>query len=312
MRKAVIETLVRIARKDPRVVLLTGDLGFTVVEPFADEFPERFFNVGVAEQNMVGIASGLAEAGLIPFTYSIVTFASLRPYEFIRNGPIAQQLPVRILGVGGGFDYGTAGLTHYGLEDLGVMRIQPGITVIAPADYRQAATALEATWDLPGPIYIRVGKEEAATVPGLSGAFHLGHSELIRQGKDVLLVTIGSLAGAVVEAAKVLASDGVQAQVMVVSSFNPSPCDDLAEALRSFPVALSVEAHYLNGGLGSLVAEVIAENGIGCRLVRCGVKQTPTGEVGSARYMDHLHGLSSQAIVSTALSALEVRSLTRM
>src|SRR5215211_9149428 len=142
MRRAFVQTLVELASQDPRVLLLTGDLGYMVVEPFAEAFPDRFFNAGVAEQNMVGLATGLAEAGFIPFVYSIVTFASLRPYEFIRNGPILHQLPVRIVGIGGGFEYGTAGVSHYGLEDIGVMRIQPGLTIIAPADFQQTRTAL--------------------------------------------------------------------------------------------------------------------------------------------------------------------------
>src|SRR5580658_5156121 len=118
MRKMFVETLVNLAEQDERVMLLTGDLGFGVVEPFMSKFPKRFINVGVAEQNMVGVATGLAESGFIPFVYSIVTFATLRPYEFIRNGPILHQFPVRIVGVGGGMEYGHNGASHYGLEDI--------------------------------------------------------------------------------------------------------------------------------------------------------------------------------------------------
>src|SRR3989440_5762915 len=149
MRAAFIRGLVEIADRDPRVLLVTGDLGFTVIEPFADRYPERFFNAGVSEQNMVGLATGLAEAGFIPFVYSIATFATLRPYEFIRNGPIQHQLPVRIVGVGGGLEYGSNGLSHYGLEDVAVMRAQPSLTIIAPSDHQQARAAVLASWDLP-------------------------------------------------------------------------------------------------------------------------------------------------------------------
>ena len=171
MRTTFVRALVEVAAKDDRVMLLTGDLGFTVVEPFAECFPDRFLNVGVAEQNMVGVATGLAEAGFVPFVYSIATFATLRPYEFIRNGPVLHGLPVRIVGVGGGFEYGTNGVSHYALEDIAVMRTQPGLTVIAPADFHQARSALLETIDLPGPIYFRLGKDESATVPGLDGRF---------------------------------------------------------------------------------------------------------------------------------------------
>ncbi len=286
-------------------MLLTGDLGFTVVEPFREEFPDRFFNVGVAEQNMVGVATGLAEAGFIPFVYSIVTFASLRAYEFVRNGPIAHQLPVRLVGIGGGFDYGTAGMTHYGLEDLAVMRIQPGITVVVPADEDQAAAALTATSGLSGPIYFRIGKDDGRTVSGLNGAFRLGRAERVREGKDLVLVAAGSLSCNAVAAAEELKEGGIQASVVVVSSLNPPPTQDLAETLVNFPLTVTVEAHYVNGALGSVVAETIAENGLRCHLVRCGVKETPHGLVGSSRYMDEQHGLSDSGVVQVVLKALE-------
>ncbi|HEY4939313.1 MAG TPA: 1-deoxy-D-xylulose-5-phosphate synthase, partial [Actinomycetota bacterium] len=125
MRRAFVQELAEIAERDARILLITGDLGFSVVEPFADRHPDRFFNAGVAEQNMVGLATGLAESGFIPFVYSIATFAALRPYEFVRNGPVLHNLPVRIVGTGGAFDYGTAGPTHHALEDVGIMRMQP-------------------------------------------------------------------------------------------------------------------------------------------------------------------------------------------
>ena len=123
MRGAFVRTLMDLAEQDPRVVLMTADLGYALMEPFAEKFPSRFINVGVAEQNMIGLSTGMAEAGFIPFVYSIAPFAALRPYEFIRNGPILHQLPMRIVGVGGGFEYGNAGVTHHALEDVGVMRV---------------------------------------------------------------------------------------------------------------------------------------------------------------------------------------------
>src|SRR4051812_30183692 len=159
MRKAMIKALVELAERDPRVLFLTADLGYTVVEPFAERFPDRFFNVGVAEQNMLGLATGLAEGGFIPYVYSIATFSALRPYEFIRNGPVLQKLPVRIIGVGGGFEYAPAGPTHYALEDVGALRMLPGLQVIAPADFRQCRSAFLSVHDAPGPAYFRLGKD---------------------------------------------------------------------------------------------------------------------------------------------------------
>lgn len=304
MRAAFATTLTELAERDSRIVLLTGDLGFMALESFSERFPHRFFNVGVAEQNMVGLATGLAEAGFLPFVYSIVTFASLRPYEFIRNGPILQHLPVRIVGIGGGFEYGSAGASHHGLEDVGVMRIQPGITVIAPADYRQTRTALLASYDLPGPIYYRLGKDDTSVVPALDGRFCLGRAETLGNGSDVLIVTMGSIAIEAAAAAQALAAHDVASTVMVIASVQPAPFADLAVALARFPVALTVEAHYSTGGIGSLVAEVIAEGGYPCRVVRCAVNTTTSGRSGSQDYLYRANALSRDALVDAALGAL--------
>ncbi len=307
MRGALTRTLVQLAEEDPRILLLTGDLGYMALEPFAERFPDRFFNVGVAEQNMVGLATGLAEAGFIPFVYSIVTFASLRAYEFIRNGPVLHQLPVRIAAVGGGFEYGHNGLTHYGLEDVGVMRIQPGITVISPADYEQARAAFLATWNLPGPVYYRLGKDDKTVIPDLGGRFELGRTQLIRNGADVLMVVMGSIATEAASAGAALADHGVSCAVAVVSTLNPASADDLSALLARFSLVLAVEAHYVVGGLGSLISESVAEQGLPCRVVRCGVRNTLRGISGSQDYLHRAHRLSSAELVETALRELRRR-----
>ena len=304
MRAAFCRTLVDLAANDPRIVLLTGDLGFTVLEPFVERFPDRFYNVGVAEQDMIGIATGLAEAGYIPYVYSIATFAALRPYEFIRNGPVLHQLPVRIAGIGGGFEYGHAGATHHGLEDIGVLRLQPGLTLVCPADWRQAAHAIVATSTLPGPVYYRLGKDDRTVVPGLDGRFRLGGLEIVRRGEDLLMVSAGAITADASAAARALAAGGIATTLAVVSSFNPSPDDDLARLLDRFALVTTIEAHYVTGGLGSLVAEIVAERGLRCRLVRVAVRDMPRGVSGSQAYLQELHGISSASIVNTVRLAL--------
>jgi len=299
VRAAFARTLAELAERDARVVLMTGDLGFMALEPFSERFPDRFFNVGVAEQNMVGLATGLAEAGFVPFLYSIATFASLRGYEFFRNGPIAHRLPVRLIGVGGGFEYGSAGPTHHGLEDVGVMRLQPGLTVVAPADHRQARRALLETWDHPGPIYYRIGKDDRTEVPGLEGRFTLGRSELVRSGETVALVAMGSMAATAVSAAEEL-----DAAALVVSTLNPPSTDELASQLSRFERIFTVEAHYVSGGLGSLVAEVVAERNLSCTLSRFGVQRASDGRSGSPGYYLDRHELSKEAIVRRVQAAL--------
>ena len=304
MRSAFAQTLLDLAEADERIVLLTGDLGFAVLEPFAERYPDRFWNAGVAEQNMVGVATGLAEAGYTPYVYSIATFASMRGYEFVRNGPILHELPVRVVGVGGGMDYGHNGVTHYALEDAGIMRVQPGISVVAPADPEQTHAALPSIQQLPGPVYLRLGKE-SQSVPGLDGRFALGRAERIGEGGDVALVALGGMAATAVEAAELLAADGVDASVLVVSSLNPAPTADLVEALADVPLALSAEAHYVNGALGSLVAETIAEHALPCRLVRAGLRATPIGATGSRPHLYERHGLAPAQLAASALRALD-------
>jgi len=304
MRRAFVRTITELTERDSRILLLTGDLGYTILEPFADRFPDRFFNVGVAEQNMVGLATGLAEAGFIPFIYSISTFASLRPYEFIRNGPIHARLPVRIVGIGGGFEYGHAGITHHALEDIALMRAQPGITVVAPADYEQAASALVKTWDLPGPIYYRLGKDDLTIIPGLKGRFELGRAQLIGKGRDALIITMGSIAYEAALAIEGLSAKGISSTMMVIASVNPAPIQDLSELLPNFKVAVTVEAHYVNGGIGSMVAEVIAEQNFACKLIRCGVKSPFNGISGSQNFLQHKYGLSAIHLTETISRAL--------
>ena len=311
MRLEFVKTLLEMAERDPRILLLTGDLGYLVLEPFRDRFPDRFFNVGVAEQNMLGLATGLAEDGYVPFVYSIATFATLRPFEFIRNGPVHHNLPVRIVGVGGGYDYGPAGPTHHALEDIGVMRTQPGLAVIAPADHSQAATALRATKDLEGPVYYRIGKDDRTVIPGLDGRFELGRAQVCREGRDLLFIAMGSVAKEASLAADALGEQGITAGVMVVASLNPPPVEDIAEALSRYTVMLTVEAHYIVGGVGSLVSEVAAERGSPCRVVRCGVKRAPGGVTGSHDYLNSLHGLTSGALVEAAWRALTLSEVAQ-
>ena len=307
MRAAILRTLTDLAANDPRVVLLTGDLGFMVVESFAERFPDRFWNVGVAEQDMIGIATGMAEAGFLPFTYSIATFAALRPYEFVRNGPVHQRLPVRVLAVGGGFEYGSAGPTHHGLEDVAVMRALPGLTVVAPADHEQAAAALSATWDLPGPVYFRLGKDDRSVVPGLDGRFGLGRAEMVRLGgARIVLVALGPVAREAVAAAELLSGQGLDCPVVVVASVSPAPVDDLLEAFAGAHTVVTVEAHSIVGGLGSLVSEIVAEHGLGCRVVRCGVRSAPDGVGGSEAFLNARHGLDGEGISRAVEAAAQV------
>ena len=307
MRRELIETLVSLAAEDERIVLLTGDLGFAALEPFAERFPDRFINAGVAEQNMVGMATGLAEAGLTPYVYSITTFATMRPYEFIRNGAVLHHLPIRVIGIGEGVDYGHNGMTHYALEDVSILRAQPGMTIAVPAASEQVNAILRAVQPLPGPAYLRVSKQ-SVSIPALAGNFELGQAIRLTEGEDATIVVMGAITEYALAAAELLADARVSVSVVVVSSIAPPPRADLIAALKGVPVTITMEAHYITGGLGSLVAETIAEEGLSTRLVRCGVKELPIGISGSREFMHEQLGLSPERIAATVLGALAVRS----
>jgi transketolase len=307
VRTALVETLLELAAADDRIFLVTGDLGWNVVEKFATAHPDRFLNAGVAEANMAGIATGLAQAGFVPFIYSIATFTSMRCYEQVRNGAVLHHLPVRVVGIGGGYAYGHAGPTHHALEDLAIARTQPGLTVLVPADPAQTRTIVRASMDLPGPAYLRVGKGGNAEVPGLGGRFALGRPEVVREGSDVLFLACGSVVHEALAAARDLEGDKVSAAVAVLAHLPFTAGDALSALIRRFPSVVTVEEGYVAGGLGSLVAEAIVEQGLGTRLERRGVRESPTSASGSEAYMRRQCGLDAASLAAAARHCLAAR-----
>lgn len=311
MRNDFIDELCAAAATDERVLLLTADLGFSVVEGFAERFPDRFVNVGVAEQNLIGVATGLARDGYVPFVYSIATFASMRPYEFIRNGPVLHELPVRIIGTGGGVDYGHGGVTHFALEDVAILRSQPDLAVIVPADACQARAALRASFGVQGPVYFRIGRQ-APAIAALDRALTFGYriGSLWTTGDpapEVVLFAIGPVASEALDAARLLRATGTRVAVGVVSSFNPFPSAEAGGFAGQAQLAVSVEAHYRTGGLGSALAEALVDRGVGTPLLRLGVTDMPRGFAGSPEYLLERFGLTAPAIEQAARLALEER-----
>jgi len=197
----------------------------------------------------------------------------------------------------------TGGVTHFALEDVGIMRLQPGLTVVAPADASQTCAAVAATSRLPGPVYLRLGKG-ADSIDGLDGRFRIGKLELLGEGTEVAILTYGSITSEAVAAAGILRSHGVATTVAVAGCLAPSPSEDIADLLGGARLAVTVEAHYATGGLGSLVAETVAGLGLACRVVRCGITTLPTGATGDAGYLYEQHGVSAGQVAKAALDAL--------
>jgi transketolase len=253
---------------------------------------------------MIGIATGLAKTGFVPFCYSIATFASMRGYEQIRNGPVLHGLPVRVIGIGGGYAYGHAGPTHFALEDLVIMRGQPGMTVLAPADPAQTRAATRALTDLPGPAYLRVGKGGNPEVPGLAGRFGFDRPEVVRPGRDLLFITAGDIVFEALDAARILEQDGISAAVAVLAHLSQRPGDPLIELLAAYSAVVSVEEGYATGGLGALVAAAISTAGLRTRLLVRGVNEVFDGRSGSQSFMRTKHALDGVALATASRSML--------
>jgi transketolase len=272
MRTAFVKALCELAAADERIWLLCGDLGYSVLEPFIERFPKRFVNVGIAEQNMIGVAAGLAMTNRCIFTYSIVNFATFRCLEQIRTDVCYHNLPVKIVSVGGGFSYSSQGYTHHGLEDIGAMRALPNITIMAPCDPWEARNATLQLAASPGPSYLRLARTNEPVLSAPGTAWRDGEPFTLRDGGEVLVISYGPCLSEILQAVDM--SPELPVEVWSMPRLKPVPVHQLQDAAKRFPVIVKVEEGQIDGGLGSIVAEVIAELGIGTRLIRRGVDGT--------------------------------------
>lgn len=267
------ETLVRLGRADPRIVVVTADLGnSTRIERFKRAFPDRFFNVGVAEQNMTAVASGLAASGLIPVISSYAVFASLRAAEFVRVDLAYNRRNVKVLGTLAGVSFGQGGPTHHAIEDLAYMRAVPSMVVVSPCDGYQTAKALEAALAHDGPVYIRIGRSMEPLVYEARERtpFTLGQANTVHEGDDVTVIACGVAVYHALSAAERAHRRGVGVRVLDMHTIKPLDTHAIRQAMEHTGGIITAEDHNIVGGLGSAVAEVIAESGRGCRFRRLG------------------------------------------
>ena len=298
MRTSFIETLCQVAEHDPRVWLVTGDLGYSVLEKFSSRFPERYLNAGVAEQNMVGVAAGLAMTGKVVFVYSIANFPTLRCLEQVRNDVCYHRLSVKIVAVGCGLAYGGHGYTHHGVEDLGVMSLLPHMTVLAPGDPIETRWATRTLVEHAGPAYLRLGKAGEPIVHTTEPAFKLGEAVQVVDGDRATLISTGGMLEMAVKVASILAARGVSIRVLSMPTLRP--IDDkriVAEAKRTGRI-VTLEEHG-SGGLGTMAGECLAQAGVGVRFVPLRLLPEPTLCAGSQAYLCGRHGLSLERIVET-------------
>ena len=300
MRKTFIDTLIHKASQNDKIWLLVADVGYNLVEPFRDEFPDRFINVGIAEQNMIGVAAGLALSGKTVFCYSLANFPVLRCFEQIRNDVCYHNLDVKIVSGGVGLTYGTLGASHHATEDVAVMRALPNMTVISPCDPIEAGLATEALCNSDKPAYLRLSKSGDKDIWNIGFAYDVGIANIIfNGGVDITLVSCGAIMGNVLEAKEILiAKYGIVPSVISMHTISPIDRCTLEDIGRKSEVIITIEEHNLSGGLGSAVAEAIADMGLQTKLVRIGLQDKFCYEVGSQEYLRKLNGLDADSIAN--------------
>lgn len=302
MRTAFIETLCELAEQEERIWLITGDLGYSVLERYATRFPDRYVNAGVAEQNMTGMAAGLALSGKIAFTYSIANFPVMRCLEQVRNDVCYHKADVKIVSVGGGFAYGPQGYTHHGIEDLAVMRAMPNMTVIAPGDPVEARLATRTVVDWPGPCFLRLGKAGEPLVYEEQPDFRIGKAIVVREGRDATIISTGGMLKTAVEGAKLLEAEGISVRVLSMHTVKPVDEEAVHAAARQTALIATVEEHSAIGGLHAAVLSVLPHGAAPCMRFAIPADMQTAG--GSQSYLEGLAGLSAPAIASAMRDAL--------
>lgn len=261
MKKTFVETLIKLAEKDEDIYLLTGDLGFSAFEKFAEKFPERFIDCGVAEQNMAGIAAGLALSGKKPYIYSIIPFVTMRCFEQIRNDICYQNLNVKIVGVGTGFSYGALGATHHATEDISIFRALPNITILSPADSVEAEKIIEQSYINRGPAYIRLDKAESFLVNKKS-KIKISEPNLVKTGKDGFIIATGNCLKQAIEISKKLEKNGIDIGLISLHTLKPLKEKLIVNKISGKKYLFTIEEHKGTGGLADILSSIIVKHNI--------------------------------------------------
>lgn len=288
---------------------MTADLGFKVLDGFASEFPRQYLNVGVAEQNMVGLATGMAMDGRVVFTYSIGNFSTLRCLEQIRNDACYHEANVKVVAVGGGFSYGPLGISHHATEDLSIMRALPNITIVAPGDQWEAREATKALAVTPGTCYLRLDKSPAPATARTKEVFFIGKARTVRDGSDITIVATGGILGAALEAADSLVEQGIACRVLSMHTIKPFDSEAILRACRETGGIVTVEEHTIHGGLGSLVAETCLDTGVRPNVFRrIGLRAGFSSIVGAQEYLRREYGMDAKSIATAVAELLSAGS----
>ncbi len=305
MRQAFINEIQKQAEQNSDIIILTGDLGYSVFENFQQKLPKQFFNTGIAEQNMAGVAAGLALEGKKVFIYSIVPFATMRCYEQIRNDICYHNIDVNIIGIGGGFAYGSAGFTHQALEDLAIMRVLPNMKIICPCDPQEASILAQQVLRGKGPFYIRLNRGGEMNIYPIMPEIEIGKAAIARSGKDITIFGIGAILNEAMLAAEILEKQGISAEVVSMHTLKPFDKDIILDRVKIRKAIFSLEEHSVIGGLNSVICEVLAGKGIKILFKALASEDKYFERVGSQACLRAKAGLDAQSIADAVINALK-------
>lgn len=303
MRNAFANEILKIALEDPRIVVLSGDIGNRLFDAFKAALPDRFYNCGVAEANMISLAAGLAAAGLRPVCYTITPFVTTRCLEQIKVDVCYHRMPVTIVGTGAGLSYAALGTTHHSFEDLAILRVLPDMRIAAPADAPELRAALRRAFSDSTPVYLRIGKKGEPQLTDPAAPFEFGQWREMRTGSDAILLSCGTVLAEALAAGEILAAEGIAASVWNCAGVKPLDCATL-ESLPDVPM-LTVEEHSVVGGFGAAVAEFFADRGLARRLKRCGIPDAFLHDCGEQSHARARCGIDARSLAD------QLRSLVR-
>ena len=299
MRDTFVRTLIGLAKENKNIELITGDLGFGVLKPFWEQLPDQFTNAGIAEQNMTTVAAGMALEGKIVFTYSIGNFPTLRCLEQIRNDCAYHQANVKIVCVGGGFVYGSLGMSHQATEDLAILRALPDVVVLAPGDLVEAEEATKAMVNYPGTCYLRLGRGGEKRIHDHIDNFQIGKAIQVKYGEKIAIFSTGAIFEEVEGAYDILTQKGFFPAVYTFPTVKPIDAEVIRDCAQRFDYIVTCEEHNIVGGFGSAVAEVMAEmKAKKASLIRIGLNDQYAVLVGNQKYLREKYGMSAEKIAA--------------
>lgn len=304
MRDTFVRTLVQLAKEDKRIELITGDLGFGVLKPFWEQCPDQFTNAGIAEQNMTSVAAGMALTGKNVFTYSIGNFPTLRCIEQVRNDCAYHHANVKIVCIGGGFVYGSLGMSHQATEDIAILRALPDVVVIAPADLVEAEEATKALAKYNGTAYLRLGRGGEKRIHNHIDNFQIGKAIKVHDGEKVAIFSTGAIFEEIRITEQILNEKGIKPAVFTFPTVKPIDKDTILECASKFDLIATCEEHNYIGGFGSAVAEVLAELPQHARLLRVGLHDEYSVRVGNQHYLREQCGLDGKSIAEQIVEIL--------